>query len=158
MIGIRAAGGVCWRPSADGVHVCVVHRPRHGDWTLPKGKLEPGEHPMVAAVREVAEETSVHGVPMTRLPTIRYLTGEPGVEKVVHFWSMRADTWSDRAPDDEIEEVRWAPANGAHHLLSYAHDRGVVKVKTPNYWRRDAELEAMARKHERRPTRVLSSA
>ena len=29
-------------------------------------------------------------------------------------------------------------------------ERGWVKVKNPNYWRRDAEQEAMTRKHERR--------
>jgi ATP-dependent DNA ligase len=28
--------------------------------------------------------------------------------------------------------------------------RGWIKLKTPNYWRRDAEREAIARKHERR--------
>jgi hypothetical protein len=30
---IRAAGGVV----IDGDRVVVVHRPRHGDWSLPKG-------------------------------------------------------------------------------------------------------------------------
>jgi 8-oxo-dGTP diphosphatase len=125
---VQSAGGVVWRGAPDRREIALVHRPRYDDWSLPKGKLDPGEHELTAAVREVFEETAVHGVPMTRLPTIRYLTGEPGVEKVVHFWSMRADTWSERDPDDEIEEVRWVPATGAHGLLSYAHDRGVVKA------------------------------
>jgi len=35
-----------------------------------------------------------------------------------------------------------------HGSLYRPDDRGWVKV--PNYWRRDAEIEAMARKHERR--------
>jgi hypothetical protein len=29
-------------------------------------------------------------------------------------------------------------------------ERGWVKVKNPNYWRRDAEIEAMQRSRERR--------
>jgi len=62
---------------------------RYNDWTLPKGKLEPGEPSLAAAVREVREETGIDGVPQVRLPSIQYLTGEPGVEKVVDFWSMR---------------------------------------------------------------------
>ena len=33
---------------------------------------------------------------------------------------------------------------------SSPNDRGWVKVKNPNYWRRDAEREAMSRKRERR--------
>ncbi|MBA3642336.1 MAG: hypothetical protein H0W53_24390, partial [Acidobacteria bacterium] len=37
-----------------------------------------------------------------------------------------------------------------HSSLYRPGDRGWVKVKNPNYWRRDAEQEAMTRKHERR--------
>ena len=35
---VGAAGGVLWRATVTGPEVVVVHRPRHGDWTLPKGK------------------------------------------------------------------------------------------------------------------------
>ncbi|MDG6104402.1 NUDIX hydrolase [Dactylosporangium aurantiacum] len=125
---VRSAGGVVWRPARDGVEIVLVHRPRYDDWSLPKGKIDPGEHELAAAVREVHEETLVHGVPQARLPSIRYLTGAPGVEKVVDFWSMRALVWQDRPADDEIEEARWVPATQAPALLSYAHDRGVVKA------------------------------
>ncbi|WP_327005856.1 NUDIX hydrolase [Dactylosporangium sp. NBC_01737] len=125
---VRAAGGVVWRPAADGVEIVLVHRPRYDDWSLPKGKVDPGEHELAAAVREVHEETLVHGVPQARLPSIRYLTGAPGVEKTVEFWSMRALVWQQRPADDEIEEARWVPAAQAPALLSYAHDRGVVKA------------------------------
>ena len=125
---VRAAGGVVWRPARDGVEIVLVHRPRYDDWSLPKGKVDPGEHELAAAVREVHEETLVRGVPQARLPSIRYLTGAPGVEKTVEFWSMRALVWQDRPADDEIEEARWVPAAQAHALLSYSHDRGVVKA------------------------------
>jgi len=37
-----------------------------------------------------------------------------------------------------------------HASLYRPNDRGRVKVKNPDYWRRDAEREAMSRKHERR--------
>ncbi|MCB0952070.1 MAG: NUDIX domain-containing protein, partial [Microthrixaceae bacterium] len=51
---IRAAGGVVWRAHtgdlADGVEVLLVHRPRYSDWSLPKGKLEPGEKHKAAAL------------------------------------------------------------------------------------------------------------
>ena len=125
---VRAAGGVVWRPARDGVEIVLVHRPRYDDWSLPKGKVDPGEHELAAAVREVHEETLVRGVPQARLPSIRYLTSEPGVEKVVDYWSMRALVWQDRPADDEIEEARWVPVAQAPALLSYAHDRGVVKA------------------------------
>jgi 8-oxo-dGTP pyrophosphatase MutT (NUDIX family)/phosphohistidine phosphatase SixA len=123
---VRAAGGVPWRDTGSGVEVMLVHRPRYGDWSLPKGKLERGEHPLVAAVREVREETGLTCTPQVRLPTIRYLTGEPGVEKQVEFWSMDVREDAGREPDDEIAEARWVRLTEAGALLSYAHDRGVV--------------------------------
>jgi 8-oxo-dGTP diphosphatase len=123
---VRAAGGVPWRAAGPGIEMALVYRPRYGDWTLPKGKLERHEHPMVAAVREVREETGLTCVPQVRLPTIRYLTGEPDVEKVVDFWSMRVRADAGREPDDEIAEVRWVPLSEAAGVLSYKHDRGVV--------------------------------
>ncbi len=123
---VRAAGGVPWRAGSPGVEVALVYRPRYGDWTLPKGKLERQEHPIVAAVREVREETGLTCGPQVRLPTIRYLTGEPDVEKVVDFWSMRVRADAGREPDDEIAEVRWVPLADAAAVLSYKHDRGVL--------------------------------
>src|SRR5439155_13259 len=54
---IEAAGGVLWRDGGAGPEVALVHRQRHDDWSIPKGKAKPGEHPIVTAVREVDEET-----------------------------------------------------------------------------------------------------
>lgn len=123
---VRAAGGVVWRRGDSCIEIAVVGRPRYGDWTLPKGKLEPGEAAIVAAVREVGEETGVSGVPQVRLPSIQYLTGQPGVEKFVDFWSMRVRADHGRVPDAEVEVVRWTPLPEARTVLTYAHDRGVV--------------------------------
>lgn len=123
---VRAAGGVVWRSTAGDTEIALVHRPRYGDLTLPKGKLERGEPSLLAAVREVREETGVDAVPQVRLPGIQYLTGEPGVEKTVDFWSMRTLADHGRLPDDEVSEVRWMRVPEAIPVLTYAHDRGVV--------------------------------
>ena len=56
---VRAAGAVIWRPAGRGAQVALVHRPKYDDWSFPKGKLEPGEHVLLAATREVAEETGL---------------------------------------------------------------------------------------------------
>ncbi|MFY1700876.1 NUDIX hydrolase [Micromonospora sp. WMMA1923] len=121
---VRAAGGVVWRPTDGGTEVCLVHRPRYGDWTLPKGKLEPGEHPLRAAVREVAEESDVRAVPQVRLPAVRYVS--EGRPKVVDYWSMRAVGTGGFQPDTEVDDVRWLDVDEAVRLVSYPHDAEVL--------------------------------
>jgi 8-oxo-dGTP diphosphatase len=118
---VRAAGGVLWRPSADGPEVCVVHRPRYDDWSLPKGKLKNGEHPLAAAVREVREETGVRARPQLRLPPVAYeLPG--GVPKTVDFWLMRAGDGPVAAHDDEVDSLAWLSPAQAAARVSYPDD------------------------------------
>lgn len=124
--GIRAAGGLLWRPGRGGVEVCLVHRPRYGDWSLPKGKLGSGEHPLHAALREVAEETGVRAVPQARLPSVRYRS--QGRPKVVDYWSMRAVTPGGPPADNEVDEVRWLAVDQAVQLVSYPHDAAVIRA------------------------------
>ena len=57
---ILAAGGVVWRRGDDGrPEIAVVYRPKYDDWTLPKGKLDPGETFEQAALREAHEEVAL---------------------------------------------------------------------------------------------------
>ncbi|NJC68145.1 NUDIX hydrolase [Planosporangium thailandense] len=140
---VRAAGGVVSRGgvspggSPDGSRgdddheVLLVHRPRYDDWSLPKGKLDPGEHPLLGAVREVHEETGVRAAPRLRVHTTRYLTGDPDVEKCVDYWSMVCRHSDSFVSNDEVDEVRWLPLAEAARLLTYAHDRGVLAAYQP---------------------------
>jgi len=99
-----------------------VHRPRYDDWSYPKGKREPGEHVLVTAVREVAEETDLRvvlGRPLT--PTTYPVSA--GI-KQVSYWAARR-IGSVRAvfsPNDEVDEVAWLGAEKARDRLSYARD------------------------------------
>src|SRR6266566_6019766 len=57
---VRAAGGVIVGPGRGRrAEILVVHRPRYDDWTLPKGKCNPGESDEACALREVEEETGL---------------------------------------------------------------------------------------------------
>lgn len=121
---VLAAGAVLWRPSPEGPsEVAVVHRPRYDDWSLPKGKLHPGESFAAAAAREVLEETG-HTVRLgARLGDTNYRV-EQG-EKVVRYWGALA-TGGAFEPNDEVDELRWLAPDPARELLSYAHDVGVL--------------------------------
>ncbi len=128
---IRSAGGVLWRAASDEtVEIAVIARDRYADWTLPKGKLDPGEHTLAAAVREVWEETGTTGIPQVRLPSVRYLTGEPDTEKSVDFWSMQANGETNFSPNNEVSGLQWLDPTAAAGVLTYAHDRGVLSAFT----------------------------
>jgi len=116
-----AAGGVLWREDGGRVLVAVVHRPRYEDWTLPKGKLHPGEHPLVAAVRE---ETGAEVEVGRRLPSAEYLFGPDSV-KQVSYWVMRY-RGGEHAAGNEVDRLRWATVAEATQQLSYPVDRGVL--------------------------------
>lgn len=121
---IAAAGAVLWRPGADGsVETALVHRSRYDDWTLPKGKLEPGEHLLGAAVREVGEETGQRVVVGRRGLRTRYPLAAG--QKRVDYWLMRACDGR-FVPDDEVDDLRWVPLDDAAERLDYGHDRAVV--------------------------------
>jgi len=128
---VRAAGAVLWRPAPGGIEVCVVHRPDLADWSLPKGKLEDDEHPLVGAVREVFEETGVRGEPQLRLPTVSYVMPD-GRPKTVDFWLMRAGDGTPVAVLDptEVDAVRWLSPAEAKQTLSYPGDIGLVEYAT----------------------------
>src|SRR5438270_14081985 len=114
---IEAAGGVLWRAAigGPGVEVALVHRPKYDDWSLPKGKLTAGEHPLLGGLREVWEETGHHAVPGRPLGEIRYL--KDGDPKRVRYWAMQAESGG-FAPGGEVDQLVWPPPRaGQRHLL-----------------------------------------
>ncbi len=123
---IRAAGGLLWRPAAGGLEVALVHRPRYDDWSMPKGKLDKGEHPLHAGVREVAEETGVSAVVGRRLPTQEYTLGPD--RKTVDYWVMTPGAGTDFTATAEVDEVHWLPAGAAVERLTYRRDRELVRA------------------------------
>jgi 8-oxo-(d)GTP phosphatase len=124
---ILAGGAVVWRPAGEAVEVALVHRPRYGDWTLPKGKLEPRESTRVAAWREVREETGARVALGRLLGGTRYRVGPD--RKVVEYFAARYLSGSFE-PSDEVDELRWLPLAGAFELLSYDRDRTVLRAFT----------------------------
>jgi 8-oxo-dGTP pyrophosphatase MutT (NUDIX family) len=126
---VRAAGGLVTRPGRGGVEVLVVHRPRYDDWSLPKGKAEPGESDEATACREVEEETGYSCALGEELPTNRYVDRR-GRDKQVRYWRMTVEREGPWAPNDEVDERRWLPPQEAADLLSYDADRGLVSTLT----------------------------
>jgi 8-oxo-dGTP pyrophosphatase MutT (NUDIX family) len=121
---VQAAGGVVCRRSERGLEVALIHRPRYDDWSLPKGKLDPGEGFEEAALREVEEETGLSCELGRELGETRY-RDRKGRPKLVRYWSMD-NCHGDFSPNDEVDELRWVPVNQAKGMLSYDFDRDLI--------------------------------
>ncbi|MGZ4474965.1 MAG: NUDIX hydrolase [Nocardioides sp.] len=128
---VQAAGAVVLRRVDDGPReVLLVHRPKYDDWSFPKGKLERGEHPTVAAVREIQEETGLRVRLGRPLGAQRYRVGRGW--KRVHYWTARVrdgvdDDVSGYRRPGEIDQVAWVPIAEATRILSYPHDRATMR-------------------------------
>jgi 8-oxo-dGTP diphosphatase len=122
---IAAAGGVVVAPSDDGPLVAVIHRPKYMDWSLPKGKLEEGEGWQEAALREVEEETGHRARALDELQRVAYLDRK-GRRKLVRYWLMEPIE-GQFEPHGEVDEIRWVPMEEADRLLTYDHDKEIVR-------------------------------
>jgi 8-oxo-dGTP diphosphatase len=130
---VRAAGGLVVH---DG-RVLLVHRPRYDDWSLPKGKLDPGEGFEDAALREVQEEAGLRCELGEELQPVHY-DDDRGRAKVVRYWTMRPV--AEPPPfvaNEEVDEIAWLEPAAAAERLSYPHDRELVL----GWARRGAEVE-----------------
>ena len=120
---VPAAGGVLWRRVDGELRIALVHRPKYDDWSLPKGKLDPGEAAVVGGVREVWEETGFTAVPGRTLGESRYrvLAGGREAEKTVQWWAMRA-TGGEFVPGAEVDQLRWVSPSSALARVSAGYD------------------------------------
>lgn len=122
---IEASGGVLWRPRPDGTpEVCLVHRPKYDDYSVPKGKLARGEHVLLAACREVWEETGFSVTVGRPLGEVRYL--KDGLPKRVRYWAMRIEGGS-FSPNEEVDRLEWLPPAEAVKLMNPERDPVVVE-------------------------------
>ncbi|MCP3913904.1 MAG: NUDIX hydrolase [Actinomycetia bacterium] len=126
---VRASGGVVVRTRGSEPQILLVHRPRYDDWTIPKGKLDPGETDEECALREVEEETGQACTLGAELPSVSYVDRR-GRPKLVRYWLMdptppiiEADTFE---ANDEADLIRWVNLIEARSLLSYARDVEVL--------------------------------
>ncbi|WP_081706136.1 bifunctional NUDIX hydrolase/histidine phosphatase family protein [Nocardia sp. CNY236] len=127
---IHAAGAVVWRRSSRGtLEIAVIHRPKYADWSLPKGKLDPGETPVLAAVREVREETGLECRLGRYLGHVTYPIPGHRRLKRVDYWAAEI-TDGQFAPNAEVNELRWYPLDRVMDQLSYPMDRQVVRAFT----------------------------
>jgi 8-oxo-dGTP pyrophosphatase MutT (NUDIX family) len=125
---IAAVGGIIYRTDKRGRVEVLLMRKRGGYWTLPKGKIKSDEDDATALMREVAEETGLHGRVESIVKIVRYVTPRrrPPQRKVVAYYLFRAEGGAlCPSRSEQIVQLRWFPIN---LTLSRIHRRRVRRV------------------------------
>lgn len=140
-------------PLFDDIEVCLVHRPKYDDWSWPKGKVDPNESHMHAAVREIGEETGQAVALGPYLGDIEYPQSEEGSKqrhtknyapnvntKHIRFWMATAISPVDklkrsaalgpvhRADVGEIDDVVWLTPDKARKKLTHSTDKEILAL------------------------------
>lgn len=123
---VPAVGVVCLR----GEEVLLIRRgrpPRQGEWSLPGGRIEPGERAIVAALRELREETGVEAEITGLLDVVDGLFPEAGRHFVLIDYAARWLSGEPVAGDDALE-ARFVPLDQADALLDWSETRRIIAL------------------------------
>lgn len=123
---IPAVGVVCLR----GREVLLIRRgrpPRAGEWSLPGGRIEPGEGVREAALRELGEETGVEAELLGLLDVVDGVFPEHGRHYVLIDHAARWLSGEPRAGDDAAE-ARFFPLEQALALVDWSETRRVIAL------------------------------
>ncbi|EPD70505.1 NUDIX hydrolase [Corynebacterium pyruviciproducens] len=138
-----AAGAVLWKGDVSDPRVAIIHRPCYDDWSLAKGKLDPGESLPVTAVREIFEETGY----TVKLGKLLGKVSYPVLDrtKIVYYWTARV-LGGHFVPNDEVDEMRWVTLDEARDLLTYEVDTHVLE-KAEKRFRLPAQSRVLLVRH-----------
>jgi mutator protein MutT len=127
---VRCVGAVIHDPTGRLLLIRRGHDPHRGLWSLPGGRIEAGESPEQAVVREVREETGLEAELVERLGDVKYwyVRGGERVMKIVAFFLFRYRSGSVENHDHEVEEALWIPLDEAPRRLAYKGEREMAEA------------------------------
>lgn len=123
---VAAVGVVCLR----GDEVLLIRRgtpPRQGQWSLPGGRIEPGERIVDAALRELREETGVEAEITGLLDVVDGIFASEGRHYVLIDYAAH---WLSGEPvaGDDATEARFVALDQVDRLVDWAETRRVIRL------------------------------
>jgi len=128
-----SAGGIAFRRTADGYEIAIISVVPSRRWQLPKGLIDAGETPEIAALREVREEAGIETDLLAPVEKIEYwYVGENRGERVrfhksVHFFLLAYRSGTVENHDAEVAEARWVKIAEAVQMLAFKGEKEVVE-------------------------------
>ena len=117
----------------DVAEVALIQPRDRAAWSLPKGLIERGETPELAATREALEETGLYSDILRRIDTIKYSyvakweDPPTRIFKVVTFFLSRFKGGDTDKHDHEVDRVEWFPVVDAIHRATYPQEREILR-------------------------------
>ena len=123
---VPAVGIVCLRGDA----VLLIRRgkaPRMGEWSLPGGRIEPGERAVDAALRELVEETGVTARITALIDVVDGIFAEAGLHYVLIDYAAEWVSGEPVAGDDALE-ARFVPLDQVDELIEWSETRRIIAL------------------------------
>ena len=126
---LEAAGGFVTNPQNE---LLVFFR--RGAWDMPKGKIDPGETPEAAAVREVQEETGLQEVALGEFVMHTWHTYRLKDERILKktWWYKMTTPETSVIPqtEEDIERIEWVDPTSwlASKPVMYGSIRDVIEA------------------------------
>jgi 8-oxo-dGTP pyrophosphatase MutT (NUDIX family) len=128
---VRSAGGVVLRNGSVGLEVLLIATHQQRRWSLPKGRIESGESPSEAALREVSEETGIVAHLLTPLETVEYwffASRHHRLHKFVEYFLMKYESGDPTPQLAEVDDARWYPLEEAARRVTYRNDHRLLEL------------------------------
>ena len=112
------------------------HGPAAGQWSVPGGRVEPGELLAEAAIRELREETGLEGVCGELIGWVELIDEDGGPHFVILDFEVTVLDDATPVAGDDAAEARWVPLgdvtdlNLVDGMAEFLHDHGILDVIT----------------------------